>query len=409
MVRVDALKASVLLVRLLVMSLRSLKPSSNNHNNNNNNHGSGPLKRRFGRQQNHQYHQYQPPQEQEPQQDLPNKTASGTTRRSIIMQNKQRLRYKKMQEKDASPLRKTRSDVSSSTTRQRDPPVVRAARSEEVRHEKRLDRYGFIINMDSNGHVYQDTISEEDPPPTFAQTQLTERREKKWSNMMQSWDITQRRRRKLLYKRLRKGIPESLRGTVWPLMANVPKQIKQNRGKYDEFVRTSVVTDPTDSTSSSRLKPPSPLSHSKSFRVTQDTIERDIHRTYPRHSLFHEDNDTDEDETILNSLNDEEVSSIIAELEGREKQASPVKKARVSLESATGGQASLRRVLKAYSVYDREVGYCQGMNFIAGMFLTFMSEEDSFWLLVCKCSEPREWVLRDSPLTPSFLCVFQSL
>ena len=50
--------------------------------------------------------------------------------------------------------------------------------------------------------------------------------------------------------------------------------------------------------------------------------------------------------------------------------------------NAQGGQASLRRVLKAYSVYDREIGYCQGMNFIAGMFLTLMPEEESFWLLV---------------------------
>jgi hypothetical protein len=49
-----------------------------------------------------------------------------------------------------------------------------------------------------------------------------------------------------------------------------------------------------------------------------------------------------------------------------------------------GGQAALRRVLRAYSYYDPEVGYCQGMNFIAGMFLTVMSEEDAFWLLVCK-------------------------
>jgi hypothetical protein len=51
---------------------------------------------------------------------------------------------------------------------------------------------------------------------------------------------------------------------------------------------------------------------------------------------------------------------------------------------AQGGQAALRRVLRAYSLYDREVGYCQGMNFIAGMFLTFVSEEEAFWLLVGK-------------------------
>ena len=42
------------------------------------------------------------------------------------------------------------------------------------------------------------------------------------------------------------------------------------------------------------------------------------------------------------------------------------------------GQGALRRVLRAYSLYDTEVGYCQGMNFIAAMFLTFLSEEEAF-------------------------------
>ena len=47
-----------------------------------------------------------------------------------------------------------------------------------------------------------------------------------------------------------------------------------------------------------------------------------------------------------------------------------------------GGQSRLRRVLKAYSLYDREIGYCQGMNFIAAMFLTIVTEEYAFWMLV---------------------------
>jgi len=51
------------------------------------------------------------------------------------------------------------------------------------------------------------------------------------------------------------------------------------------------------------------------------------------------------------------------------------------------GQSSLRRVLRAYSMYDTDVGYCQGMNFIAAMFLTFLTEEESFWLLVVVMNE----------------------
>lgn len=33
-------------------------------------------------------------------------------------------------------------------------------------------------------------------------------------------------------------------------------------------------------------------------------------------------------------------------------------------------------------MYDRDVGYVQGMGFLAGLLLLYMSEEDAFWLLV---------------------------
>ena len=43
---------------------------------------------------------------------------------------------------------------------------------------------------------------------------------------------------------------------------------------------------------------------------------------------------------------------------------------------------SLHNVLKAYSFYDREVGYTQWMKFILGMFLFSMKEEELFWAMV---------------------------
>ena len=39
-------------------------------------------------------------------------------------------------------------------------------------------------------------------------------------------------------------------------------------------------------------------------------------------------------------------------------------------------------MLKVYAIYDEELGYCQGMGFIAGMFLMHLGEEDAFWMLV---------------------------
>uniref|UniRef100_A0A1D1Z0T2 TBC1 domain family member 2A n=1 Tax=Anthurium amnicola TaxID=1678845 RepID=A0A1D1Z0T2_9ARAE len=45
------------------------------------------------------------------------------------------------------------------------------------------------------------------------------------------------------------------------------------------------------------------------------------------------------------------------------------------------GQASLRRLLVGYSFRDSDVGYCQGLNYVAALLLLVMkTEEDAFWM-----------------------------
>ncbi|KAI7901356.1 rab-GTPase-TBC domain-containing protein [Cokeromyces recurvatus] len=46
------------------------------------------------------------------------------------------------------------------------------------------------------------------------------------------------------------------------------------------------------------------------------------------------------------------------------------------------GQGGLYNVVRAYSLYDNEVGYCQGLAFIVGPMLLNMPDEDAFCLLV---------------------------
>lgn len=261
------------------------------------------------------------------------------------------------------PFRKSQSDVGSRSDlrREEETRILRTAHSEDIRKTKKLDKFGFIINMDRNGQVHED-YGNHDRVPTFAETRVAQRRIKKWNSMISSWELS-KKRRKLLSKRLRKGVPDAVRGTVWAMLGNVPRMKDQHPNLYQEMV------DQTTTERSSQL-----IAQTKSFQAVKESIERDIHRTYPRHSMFHEDSDDDD---ILGVLDDDCVSNMIAELEGN-----LPSNQKSSLALAEGGQASLRRVLRAYSFYDREVGYCQGMNFIAGMFLTFMSEEDAFWLLV---------------------------
>ena len=70
------------------------------------------------------------------------------------------------------------------------------------------------------------------------------------------------------------------------------------------------------------------------------------------------------------------------------------------------GQESLRRILGAYSRRNREVGYCQAMNYLAGMMLLQSpgeglsaqeKEEDAFWLLASMVERilPYGWLSAD--------------
>lgn len=65
-------------------------------------------------------------------------------------------------------------------------------------------------------------------------------------------------------------------------------------------------------------------------------IRRDIARTYPEHDLFKEKDGV--------------------------------------------GQESLFNVMKAYSLHDREVGYCQGSGFIVGLLLMLVRPFSSIFL-----------------------------
>jgi len=275
-----------------------------------------------------------------------------------------------------------------------------------------------------------------------------ERREKKWDVMMQSWDTTSRRRQKLVLNRLRKGLPDTMRGTVWPLLGGVQKKMREGsatKGIYTTLLRQC---EEDNQNALDHMPPEGPnksmtglslTKRSNSFQNIQETIERDIHRTYPRHSMFYDEenhkddlppepkqaerteslqseDDDDDSQQGLGGLCGEDLTNLMRELDvggsspsaNDKKKPAATKKADDSKqvggsnggnnrkanprESQTcetiveskGGQGMLRRVLCAYSYYDRDVGYCQGMNFIAAMFITIMPEEEAFWMVVSK-------------------------
>lgn len=71
------------------------------------------------------------------------------------------------------------------------------------------------------------------------------------------------------------------------------------------------------------------------------------------------------------------------------------------------GQEGLFNVIKAYSLYDDEVGYCQGSAFIVGLLLLQLSEEESF-LLLCKIMEDyRMREIYKPTMAELGLCIYQ--
>ena len=70
------------------------------------------------------------------------------------------------------------------------------------------------------------------------------------------------------------------------------------------------------------------------------------------------------------------------------------------------GQAALRRVLLAFSVHKPDVGYCQSMNYLAGMLLLCLdlAEERAFWVIVALIDDNGERSLVFSPLLTEGFC-----
>ncbi|KAF4599869.1 GTPase-activating protein [Pleurotus pulmonarius] len=113
-----------------------------------------------------------------------------------------------------------------------------------------------------------------------------------------------------LARAIEKGIPGTLRGMMWQLMA---------ASKDPELENTY-------------------LKLLKETSTHEKAIIRDLGRTFPHHEFFHDGQGI--------------------------------------------GQENLFNVLKAYSLYDPQVGYCQGLPFVVAILLLNMPDEEVFSLLV---------------------------
>ncbi|KAK4281429.1 hypothetical protein QN277_012923 [Acacia crassicarpa] len=119
------------------------------------------------------------------------------------------------------------------------------------------------------------------------------------------------------------GVPKDLRGEVWQAFVGV--KTRRVESYYEDLLAQ-------ESDSGERKEQDD---SSGALGKWRKQIEKDISRTFPGHPALDEN-----------------------------------------------GRNSLRRLLIAYARHNPSVGYCQAMNFFAGLLLLLMPEENAFWALV---------------------------
>lgn len=189
--------------------------------------------------------------------------------------------------------------------------------------DRSRDQYGFLKETH---HI----TSEEHDAWASKYSSSQERRTQKWLLHMQDHNLptespSQFPSRSAKTQRfIRKGIPPDWRGNAWFFYAGGDRFLGNRPGLYSNMVTSS----------------PSELSNND-----KDMIERDLHRTFPDNVRFKPEPFPSEH---------------------------PIETPLLS---------SLRRVLQAFALYCPRIGYCQSLNFIAGLLLLFLPEEKAFWML----------------------------
>lgn len=158
---------------------------------------------------------------------------------------------------------------------------------------------------------------------------------------------------------IRKGIPPDWRGAAWFYYAGGPAILGKHRGVYDDLVRRAAL-DPVGPGNI-----PNRTSEVKTLVV--EDIEKDLHRTFPDNVRFKPPRSaTPPPQTP----------------DHRQPSDEPMDEAAAKRASEPVIITSLRRVLHAFALYNPRIGYCQSLNFLAGLLLLFVdTEEQAFWLL----------------------------
>lgn len=191
---------------------------------------------------------------------------------------------------------------------------------------------------------------------------------------------------------IQSGIPAPIRGVVWQVLADSKSEhleavYKSLLGKED----TNGIKSPALSRGDSTMqvnggKEESLASSASSIHSHTSTPATSTHAASPPSNHTDHPSD-DEDKTQNTPVPDKRKKSAdqtvtIQKLEKMIRKDLGSRTAYSKYLASSGLQEGLFGVCKAYALYDAEIGYAQGMNFIAMPLLFNMPEEEAFTLFV---------------------------
>ena len=180
------------------------------------------------------------------------------------------------------------------------------------------------------------------------------------------------KRRKELEMLVNNGLPMSQRAKLWEIFANVPS--KRKKGLYDDLLRR--IEDTVDENNADDNSY-NPILSERNGSPPKDAND-DTNNNNNNKATLPTSDDDDKCESKLFDIYNHVQSFADAKVQV-EKDLPRTFPAHPLLEGV--GRDALRRVLLAYARYNPKVGYCQGLNFLAGLLLLLMPEESAFYVL----------------------------
>nr|XP_051680331.1 USP6 N-terminal-like protein [Oryctolagus cuniculus] len=201
------------------------------------------------------------------------------------------------------------------------------------------DDEGGCLVPDRLGFLHEQKLPQ-DSTPGAKRKQV--RRTQKWVKMIKNHSKYHGSEK--FQRRIYKGIPAQVRGKVWAVMLEVDKRKAQNPGKY----AVRLCSQPKGARAALACSGGWPLPLVPALQEMKEQarlgathfhhIDSAITWTFRNHLMFRE-------------------------------------RYRMN-------QQALFHILMAYSIYNPEVGYSQGLSHVVALLLMYMPEEDSFWALV---------------------------